>query len=65
MKFQALILAFAMATTPAYSAWCNKGTEGDGGCEANGVHTYCVCLPLKFASSGQNMLFLGTKLIPA
>ncbi|KAG6061905.1 hypothetical protein E4U32_002742 [Claviceps aff. humidiphila group G2b] len=22
--------------------WCNHGTQGNGGCEANGLHTYCV-----------------------
>lgn len=21
---------------------CNGGTDGDGGCELNGLHTYCV-----------------------
>ncbi|KAG5950967.1 hypothetical protein E4U58_001347 [Claviceps cyperi] len=21
--------------------WCNHGTGGNGGCEANGLHTYC------------------------
>ncbi|KAG6104977.1 hypothetical protein E4U13_008107 [Claviceps humidiphila] len=21
--------------------WCNHGTQGNGGCEANGLHTYC------------------------
>ncbi|KAG5949846.1 hypothetical protein E4U58_001882 [Claviceps cyperi] len=24
--------------------WCNYGTHGDGGCEANNLHTYC-CAP--------------------
>ncbi|KAG6106646.1 hypothetical protein E4U13_007340 [Claviceps humidiphila] len=25
-----------------YPRWCNHGTSGDGGCEANGRNTYCV-----------------------
>ncbi|KAG5951319.1 hypothetical protein E4U57_006959 [Claviceps arundinis] len=24
-----------------YPRWCNHGTSGDGGCEANGRNTYC------------------------
>ncbi|KAG5951801.1 hypothetical protein E4U58_001060 [Claviceps cyperi] len=24
--------------------WCNHGTGGNGGCEANGLHTYCCAL---------------------
>ncbi|KAG5958198.1 hypothetical protein E4U57_001471 [Claviceps arundinis] len=24
-----------------YPRWCNHGTQGNGGCEANGRNTYC------------------------
>ncbi|KAG6147817.1 hypothetical protein E4U37_007809, partial [Claviceps purpurea] len=24
-----------------YARYCNHGTQGDGGCEANGLNTYC------------------------
>ncbi|KAG5950910.1 hypothetical protein E4U58_001376 [Claviceps cyperi] len=30
-----------MIPAPVGSIWCNHGTAGDGGCEANGLHTYC------------------------
>ncbi|CAG8955634.1 hypothetical protein HYFRA_00009588 [Hymenoscyphus fraxineus] len=45
MKF-IIILAFsAMAAAQAlkepFNMDCNGGTEGDGGCEANGLATYC------------------------
>ncbi|KAG6082894.1 hypothetical protein E4U16_005327 [Claviceps sp. LM84 group G4] len=25
-----------------YRRWCNHGTGGNGGCEANGLRTYCT-----------------------
>ncbi|KAG5937725.1 hypothetical protein E4U60_001737 [Claviceps pazoutovae] len=25
-----------------YPRWCNHGTGGNGGCEANGRNTYCI-----------------------
>ncbi|KAG5964380.1 hypothetical protein E4U56_002298 [Claviceps arundinis] len=25
-----------------YPRWCNHGTQGNGGCEANGRNTYCI-----------------------
>ncbi|KAG6088852.1 hypothetical protein E4U30_004749 [Claviceps sp. LM220 group G6] len=26
---------------PLGQRWCNSGTAGDGGCERQGLHTYC------------------------
>ncbi|CCE33728.1 hypothetical protein E4U35_006499 [Claviceps purpurea] len=26
---------------PRFPRWCNHGTAGNGGCEANGLNTYC------------------------
>ncbi|KAG5965581.1 hypothetical protein E4U57_003858 [Claviceps arundinis] len=26
---------------PLGQRWCNSGTPGDGGCERQGLHTYC------------------------
>ncbi|KAK2764118.1 hypothetical protein CKAH01_15857 [Colletotrichum kahawae] len=36
-----LITLLFAATTNAFLLNCNDGTAGDGGCEANGLHTYC------------------------
>ncbi|KAK2729497.1 hypothetical protein CKAH01_10180 [Colletotrichum kahawae] len=36
-----ITLLFAAATATARLLECNDGTAGDGGCEANGLHTYC------------------------
>ncbi|CAG8954927.1 hypothetical protein HYFRA_00008615 [Hymenoscyphus fraxineus] len=35
-----LILALSM-TTSAASLYCDDGITGDGGCEANGLQTFC------------------------
>ncbi|KAG6027953.1 hypothetical protein E4U41_000813 [Claviceps citrina] len=51
MQFSVLFLAAAVAAAAAVTGrdngdtlllWCDHGTAGDGGCEANGLHTYCV-----------------------
>ncbi|CAG8957505.1 hypothetical protein HYFRA_00011487 [Hymenoscyphus fraxineus] len=38
-----VILTFGIAVVNAQlgRGWCNGGTAGNGGCEANGGHTYC------------------------
>ncbi|KAK1497122.1 uncharacterized protein CCOS01_11127 [Colletotrichum costaricense] len=36
-----LITLLFAATANAFLLNCNGGTAGDGGCEANGLHTYC------------------------
>ncbi|KAI5367988.1 hypothetical protein Slin15195_G031220 [Septoria linicola] len=41
MKFLISVL-MAISSTTAYLLQCNGGTAGDGGCEKNGLHTYCV-----------------------
>ncbi|KXH56618.1 hypothetical protein CNYM01_10721 [Colletotrichum nymphaeae SA-01] len=38
MRLIALLFA---ATANAFLLNCDGGTAGDGGCEANGLHTYC------------------------
>lgn len=51
MKLLTLLLAAAASALAAqhqgYDMECNGGTPGDGRCEANGLHTYCVSLPPK------------------
>ncbi|KAG5967020.1 hypothetical protein E4U58_002325 [Claviceps cyperi] len=40
-------VANAVATntpSPIATRWCNSGTAGNGGCEVNGLHTYCCAL---------------------
>ncbi|KAG6098979.1 hypothetical protein E4U31_004604 [Claviceps sp. LM219 group G6] len=47
-------VASAAVLDPAHSSdlkarnddirWCNQGTPGDGGCEAQGHHTYCCSM---------------------
>ncbi|CAG8950747.1 hypothetical protein HYFRA_00002959 [Hymenoscyphus fraxineus] len=39
-----LILALSMTATAAEQWWCNDGSRGNGGCEANGLKTYCCAL---------------------
>ncbi|CAG8961331.1 hypothetical protein HYFRA_00013792 [Hymenoscyphus fraxineus] len=43
MKFAVVMLGIFAATVMAQAQepFCDNGTEGDGGCEANGQHTYC------------------------
>lgn len=40
--FPILLLAATATTVNAFEVYCNGGTAGDGGCEANGTNTYCV-----------------------
>ena len=49
MNFLTLLLTIAATTSSAFLMDCNDGTAGDGGCEANGLHTYCVSLLLEIA----------------
>ncbi|CAG8976757.1 hypothetical protein HYALB_00010481 [Hymenoscyphus albidus] len=46
MRFAVLMLGIFVATVMAQAQepYCDYGTEGDGGCEANGQATYC-CIP--------------------
>ncbi|CAG8970850.1 hypothetical protein HYALB_00000829 [Hymenoscyphus albidus] len=51
MKFVIFMLGIVAATpidhdrrdnfNPAGMLWCDSGTEGNGGCEANGLSTFC------------------------
>ncbi|EME87829.1 uncharacterized protein MYCFIDRAFT_201282 [Pseudocercospora fijiensis CIRAD86] len=41
MKFLTFLLTAVITARSAYAVWCNYGTGGNGGCEANGKHTYC------------------------
>ncbi|EME89129.1 uncharacterized protein MYCFIDRAFT_209994 [Pseudocercospora fijiensis CIRAD86] len=41
MKFFAFLLTTIITARSAYAGYCNYGTAGNGGCEANGKHTYC------------------------
>lgn len=65
MRLIALLFA---ATVNAFLLNCDGGTAGDGGCEANGLHTYCVSVTrlvffssssvLKYIRSAMNLLRL-------
>jgi hypothetical protein len=42
MDLLALVVLLLSTTKTTLGEHCDYGTEGDGGCEANGLDTYCV-----------------------
>ncbi|CAG8973143.1 hypothetical protein HYALB_00008674 [Hymenoscyphus albidus] len=67
MKLIIVILSFSMtalAQRAGLEMWCNNGTAGDGGCEANGGATFCCAQDKEPGKFDINRKTLGTSRDP-